>query len=262
MCFFFLLRRIWSFCLVCPFLSTIMSLSLSLPLPLALSSPLQCICHGNVKNLSCFNSFCALSVEKEGQFCFSSLVSVLRLSGNEDHISSACSYMTGRGWAGLLWENKYYERPNFVIFITLGSMCVLWNRRQCTNTKASLQNAYIQLLKHNAPMLMPYVCANIQPREARICSSRDIHTWTHAVQYCFISHHPTYFLHFGYVCMPVCVCVCACALMFVCLFACICACQRVIECSNDHSPDTGILTAASFHRHIDWHAISYAGVEN
>lgn len=235
-------------------------MSLSLPLPLALSSPLQCICHGNVKNLSCFNSFRALSVEKEGQFCFSSLVSVLRLSGNEDHISSACSYMTGRGWAGLLWENKYYERANFVIFITLGSMCVWWNRRQCTNTKASMQNAYIQLLKHNAPTLMSYVCVNIQTREAHICSSRDIHTWTHAVQYCFISHHPTYFLHFGYVCMPVCVCVCA--LMFVCLFACICACQWVIECSNDHSPDTGILTAASFHRHIDWHAISYAGVEN
>lgn len=39
------------------------------------------------------------------------------------------------------------------------------------------------------------------------------------------------------------------------------ACQWVIECSNDHSPDTGILTAASFHRHTDWHAISYGELQ-
>lgn len=53
---------------------------------------------------------------------------VLRFKGNEDHILSAWSYMTGRGRAGLLWENKYYGRPYFVIFIALGSMCVLLDR--------------------------------------------------------------------------------------------------------------------------------------
>lgn len=36
--------------------------------------------------------------------------------------------MTGRGRAGLLWENKYYGGSNFVIFIALGSMCVLLDR--------------------------------------------------------------------------------------------------------------------------------------
>lgn len=75
--------------------------------------------------------------------------------------------MTGCGWAGLLWENKYYERANFVIFIALGSMCVcvLLDRRHCTNTKyASMQCAYIQLLIHNTPMLMLHAYVNMQTR--------------------------------------------------------------------------------------------------
>ncbi len=147
---FFFLHTIWSFCLICPFLSVVMCLplppSLSRYLSLfSLTSPFRCICHGNVKNLSCSNSFRALSVEKEGQFCFSlTTFCVLWFKGNEDHISSAWSYMTGRGWAGLLWENKYYGRSNFVIFISLGSMCVLLDRIHYTNTWARMQCAHIQ----------------------------------------------------------------------------------------------------------------------
>ena len=94
-----------------PSLSLSLSRALSLPilslsLSLSLTSPFRRICHGNVKNLSCSNSFRALSLEKEGQFCFFFLLllpppldtfCVLWFKGNEDHISSAWSYMTGRG---------------------------------------------------------------------------------------------------------------------------------------------------------------------
>lgn len=52
------------------------------------------------------------------------LFRVLLFKLNEDHISSAWSYMAGRGGAGLLWENKYYGRSDFVILIWPGSMCV------------------------------------------------------------------------------------------------------------------------------------------
>ena len=73
------------------------------------------------------------------------------------------------------------------------------------------------------------------------CSgSRDIHTCTQAIHIFCTAHHPpthSLFLSLSALVMPVCMCECA--------------CQRVTECSNDHNPDTGILTAASFHRHID-----------
>lgn len=63
---------------------------------------------------------------------------MLRFKGNEDHISSAWSYLTGRGRLGLLWENKYYGRSNFVIFITLESVhCVC----VCVYVRVIIQDA-------------------------------------------------------------------------------------------------------------------------
>lgn len=89
------------------------------------------ICHGKVKKLSCSLSFCVFSVEKKWGILF---FYFLWFKVNEAHISSAWSYMTGRGWAGLSWENKYCGRSNFVIFIWQGSVCVLLDRIHYTNT--------------------------------------------------------------------------------------------------------------------------------
>lgn len=120
------------------------SLSFSLSLPFSLSSPFRRICHGNVKKSQLLQFIsCSFSRERRAILFLLTSFCVLRFKGNEDHISSAWSYMTGRGWAGLLWENKYYGRSNFVIFISPGSMCVLLDRIHYTNTKARMQCAHM-----------------------------------------------------------------------------------------------------------------------
>lgn len=142
MCFFFFLHTIWSFCLMCPFLSVC---CVFLP-PVSVSSLFLRICHGNVKKKSQLLQFisCSFSRERRAILFLLTSSSVLRFKSNEDHISSAWSYMTGRGQAGLLWENKYYGWSNFVIFISLGSMCALLHRIHYTNTQACVQCAHIQ----------------------------------------------------------------------------------------------------------------------
>lgn len=142
-----------SLCLICPFsvcrhvppsLSFECYLSLS-----SLTSPFCRICHGNVKKSQLLHFIlCSFSRERRVIqfffFLFLTTFCVLWFKGNEDHISSALGYMTGRGRAGLLWENKYYGRSNFVIFIWPGSMRVLLDRIHYTNTLARMQAALIQ----------------------------------------------------------------------------------------------------------------------
>lgn len=115
--------------LICPFAACCHTISLLSPLFLlcvyclsfALSPP--CFFHflqGNMKKktLSCSFSFCALSIKKANSVLSRRrLFRMLLFKVNEDHISSAWSYMAGRSGAGLLWENKYYGRSNFVILI-------------------------------------------------------------------------------------------------------------------------------------------------
>lgn len=109
-------------------------------LSFALSPPRFChFRQGNVekgkKNPQLLH-FILCSFNQEGQFCSlpPTTFRMLLFKVNEDHISSAWSYSAGRGGAGLLWENKYYGRSNFVISIWSGSMCVLLDRIRYTNT--------------------------------------------------------------------------------------------------------------------------------
>lgn len=85
-------------------------------------------------------------------------------------------------------------------------MCVLWNRRQCTNTKARMQNAYIQLLKHNAPTLMSYVCVRTYEPEKPIYVAAEISTREHMQSNTALYH--TIPLIFCTLVMSVCLCVC------------------------------------------------------
>lgn len=156
--------------------------------------------------------------------------------------------MTGRGWAGLLWENKYYGRSNFVIFISPGSMCVLLDRTHYTNTSARMHTFRAREPKLSIQHANMHTHKRWNTHPAAEISTHT-HTHTEANPY-LLYNTPS-------------------PILWLCLHVCVCAftrvrspCQRVTECSNDHSPDTGILTAASFHRHFDWRAISYAGVKN
>lgn len=148
--FFFFSLLFVSLSLICPFAACCHTVSLP-PSPhfllcvcylsFALSPPRFChFRQGNVKKkekkIAQLLRFILCSFNQEGQFCslLPTTFRVLLFKVNEDHISSAWSYMAGRGGAGLLWENKYYGRSNFVILIWPGSMCVLLDRIHYTNT--------------------------------------------------------------------------------------------------------------------------------
>lgn len=145
---FFFLHTIQAFCLICPFLSVIMPPP---PHPLScvsylslfsLTSPFYRICHGNVKNLSCPNSFCALSVGKEGQFCFSWLPSLC--CGLK--VMKTIFHLHGVIWLGVV-EQVCYGKINIMEGLTLLSLsgwdrCVYYWTGYITQTQRHAGNLH------------------------------------------------------------------------------------------------------------------------
>jgi len=127
----FLLSTQFGRFVICPFQSVLMCVSLSLSFQVPFSSPFCCICHGNAKeekkrkNLGCSNSFCALSVEKKGQFCFSSLVSVCW--GLE--VMKTIFHLHGVIWPGVA-EQVCYGKINIMEGLTLLSLSH-WDQCVC-----------------------------------------------------------------------------------------------------------------------------------
>lgn len=144
-------------------------------------------------------------------------------------------HLHGVIWLGVA-EHLCYGNINIMEVLTLLSLshwdqCVHYRRGYITHHRPMC--AHIYIIKCNARLLRLYANTHATA-DIRIhtCNPKPLHT----------SPSPTFAL------------LCVCVHSYVCVW--------VIECSNDHSPDTGILTAAAFHRHIDWHAISYGGVKN
>lgn len=134
--FFFFSHTILAFYVICPFLVCLRIRLSHFPSPPSHLSPphfavfVMVMQKKKKKNLSCSNSFRALSIAKGGQFCFSSLVSVcwgLKVMKTIFHLHAVIRLGVAR--AGLSWENKYYRRSNVIIFISPRiNVCIVGQR--------------------------------------------------------------------------------------------------------------------------------------
>lgn len=186
---------------VCRHVSPSLSLSRYLSL-FSLTSPFRRICHGNVKNLSCSNSFRALSVEKEGQFCFSSLLSVC--CGLK--VMKTIFHLHGVIWLGVA-EKVCYGKINIMEGLTLLSLshwdqCVYYWTGYITQTRRHACNVHT----FRAKLYIEY--ANIHTHKG------EIHTGNPFLP----KSTPSPILSVLWLCLYECVCAFTC----VCIHMCVC----------------------------------------